>query len=200
MGVRRQAENEIATTQEIDSSGIGSLFTVTIPVEFAGRVTAGWRGPEIAHASQDSAKPAWLFTGGGPSVALDATALARLLPDGWRPTEAWMRKGWVVDGGIELSPGGEIWLKAGPAITRIAGTGTGPVKSPRGVGAVVASLWYKGGRMHLYDPPTNDDMADGHCTFQAWSAEPGGWLVIAADDDQSRTPVVVRVTSALAAP
>lgn len=188
-------ETEIATTHEIDSSGLGSLFTVSIPAEFAGRVTGGWRGPEITHVSQDSAKPMWLFTGGAPTVPLDAAALNRLLPEGWHPTEAWMRKGWVVDGGIELSPGGEIWLKTGSALTRINGTSTGPVASPRGVGAVVSGLWYKGGRVHLYDPPTHDEIANGHSTFQAWNAEPGGWLVIAADDNPSRTPVVVRITS-----
>jgi hypothetical protein len=190
-------EMEVVIRHEIDGSGLDTVFTVEIPTEFSDRVIAGWRNPNVTHVTHDSTEPIWLFPGAVPATALDEKALARLLPEGWRPVEAWMRKGWAVEGGIELAPGGEIWLKAAEQPLRLAGRALrGDGESAPGVN--VTGVWYKGGRMHFYYPPTSEDGRHGTQSFQAQSAEPGGWLVIAASDGEPWVPVVVRVTEVVA--
>lgn len=188
-----RGDEEVMLRPEIDGSALDTVFNVEIPAEFSGRVIAGWRNPDVTHVTYDSIEPAWLFPGRGPATVLDETALDRLLPAGWRPTEAWMRRGRVTKDGIELAPGGEIWLKAPMQSLRIAGTALRGDGAPH-PGVNITGLWYKGGRVHFYYPPMREDPLTGVRSFQARSAEPGGWLVVVADDGEPWVPVVIRVT------
>lgn len=187
-------EKEVSVTREIDGSGLSTLFTVEIPPEFAGRLIAGWRNPNVTHVTQDSAAPAWLSQTREPVMPMDETALARLLPDNWRPVQAWMRRAYVGPQGIELSPGGEIWLKARDSFTKLSGTSMALAPAMRGRETGVRGLWYKGGRMHWYDLPWPEDPPVDRRPFLAVGAEAGGWLVIAADPNPARLPALVRVT------
>ena len=187
-------KKEVSVSQEIDGSSLSTLFTVAIPPEFAGRMIAGWRSPTVTHVTFDSAGPAWLTQTDEPAVPMDETALARLLPDNWRPVEAWMRRGYVGRQGLELSAGGEIWLKVHDSFAKLSGTSVAvaPVKPGEQTG--IRGVWYKGGRMHWYDLPWPQNPPVNVRPFLAVGAEAGGWLVIAADPNPLWAPALVRVT------
>ena len=128
-------------------------------------------------------------------VALEGgeAALAKLLPGAWRPARALMRQGRVTATGIELPPGGEIWLQVPRLVSKFAGTATpaSPTERARVIGTW--GSWYKGGRLQAYKSPSPKDAQDGSESFQAWSAETGGWLVISTGDNPDLATVVVRV-------
>jgi ABC-type polysaccharide/polyol phosphate export permease len=178
---------------EIDGSGLPSLFTVEIPAAAAGQVVAGWRNPEITHVGRDSADPVWFFRSTAPVVALDEAALAKLLPGSWRPVRALMRNGRDTATGIELSPGGEIWFQVERLVSKFTGTAVSVTPSGRNRVIGTRAFWYKGGRLEVYKLPALGNEADGTRLFQAWSAEPGGWLVIATDPHPDLATVQVRI-------
>ena len=178
----------------IDSSHLPTLFTLEVPPDSVGRVRAGWLVPTITDVGSDSPTPVWFNRTGAPAVALDEAALARLLPDAWRPEAAWMRNGSVTATGIALQPGGEIWLKARGIVSHFSGEVKVPVGSDVDP-AIVRGLWYKAGRVQSHQPPSPSDKTARTQTFQARCAEPGGWLVISADPAPGWGPVVVRVTA-----
>lgn len=186
-------ENQISVRQDIDGSSLSTVFTVEIPAEYSGRVIAGWRNPDVQHVTRDTAQPLWLSHSRLPVVELEEPALSRLLPAGWRPERAFMRGGRIGENGIELSPGGEIWLRAPEKILRFKGRSVRADGVPT-LGVNVTGLWYKGGRMQYYNPPMSDEPSSGTQSFQATSAEPGGWLVIAADDGDLWGKVMIHVT------
>ena len=186
-------EREVAVAYEIDGSGLPTLFTLDIPPESAGRLVAGWRNPSISHVGRDSPAPAWLFRSSAPILALDEAALAKLLPDGWRPSRALMRNGRVTEAGIELSPGGEIWLKAHRIVSKFIGTAVAAAVADQKRLTLARGFWYKAGRLQTYMPPSPGNTTDGSHFFQAWCAEPDGWLVIAADPGFGTAPVLVHV-------
>lgn len=193
--VRLEAGQSLAIGRyEIDGSGLPQLLTIEIPESLGGRVIAGWRMPTITDIGRDSKAPAWLNWGARGKVPLDEAMLAGLLPAGWRPSHAWMSKGRLTKEGIELSPGGEIWLKADRLITRFSGHGVtrGGANTERV--NELQGAWYKAGRLALYGPPSPIDRQSGEASFQAWGAEPGGWLAIVADPDSSKAPMIVKVT------
>ena len=183
----------VTVPYEIDSSHLATLFTVELPAESVGQVAAGWFMPTITDVGGDSAAPVWFSRSSSPVTILDEAALAKLLPGAWRPVEARMRQGRVTDAGIELQPGGEIWLKANYIVSRLAGGAVVTGDTP-GKPATVRALWYKAGRLQGYEPPGPPDEKARTQSFQAWCAEPGGWLVIAADPTPGLLPVIVRVS------
>lgn len=186
-------QDEVVEPYSIDSSHMPTTFTVDIPPALAGVVGAGWHGPRILHSGEDGPeKPAWFFRSDDTPQALDEAAQASLLPDGWRPVEAFMRKGRVVDGGIELSPGGEIWLRASGIVSEFAGTAVAVTTTDTGERPFVRGMWYRDGRLEVYTDMLvreNDHTAD----FHAWCAEPGGWLIISVDPSVAASAVRVRV-------
>lgn len=186
-------EKQISMVREIDGSSLSTVFTVEIPEEYSGRVIAGWRAPYVLHVTYNAAQPVWLSSAHLPVVELEEAALGKFLPANWRPEQAFMRGGRIAETGIELSPGGEIWLKASEKILRLEGRSVRAENVP-GLGVNVTGIWYKGGRMQYYNPPVPDDRDRGTQSFQVRSAEPAGWLVIAADDGDSWGRVVIHVT------
>lgn len=185
----------IVPTGLLDSSHMPATFTLEIPPELSGLVTAGWRGPQIMHTGAEGPEqPDWFFRGPGTVTVLDEAALAKLLPADWRPAAAWMRNGRVTESGIELSAGGEIWLQVRDLVRDFAGTAkavSASADDPRTL-PMVRGMWYRGGRLEVYSDQlvrAEDMVAD----FHAWCAEPGGWLVIGVDPSVTASPVMVRV-------
>jgi len=185
----------IVPTGLLDSSHMPATFTLEIPPELAGQVAAGWRGPQIMHTGLEGPEqPDWFYRGPGSATVLDEAALTKLLPTGWRPDAAWMRNGRVTESGIELSAGGEIWLRVHHVVRDFAGTVkavSAVADDPRTL-PFVRGMWYRGGRLECF---TNQQVRpeDMGADFHAWCGEPGGWLVIGVDPSLTASPVLVRV-------
>jgi hypothetical protein len=186
-------QDEVVVPYAIDGSGMPTTFIVEIPPEHHGVIVAGWRGPQITHVGRGGPdEPAWFYRGWSETVALDEKALALLLPDNWRPEQAFMRNGRVVADGIELLPGGEIWLKAKGFVMEFMGVakveeGWDPQALP-----FVRGMWYLGGRHEVFSQMVAREQ-DHAADFRAWCAEPGGWLVIGVDPTANAPAVRVRV-------
>jgi hypothetical protein len=190
----KAGQKEVIVPYAIDSSHFPTTFTLHIPSAFAGRVAAGWLSPYITNVGSDSPEPVWFNRSNSPAVVLDETALARLLPPEWRPVQAQMRDGRITEAGIELSPGGEIWLKVQDIVSKFVGGAAVASSDPKAQRPEVNGFWYKAGRMDSYASPAPAANTSRSETFQAWCGEPGGWLVIAADPSSDKSPVIVRVT------
>ncbi|MCW5549777.1 MAG: hypothetical protein KIT44_12505, partial [Opitutaceae bacterium] len=185
---------EITHEVEIDGSGLPTLFTLSMADASGGRVVAGWRNPTVTHVSREAVRPLWLMPSQQyQSVELTEQDLARLLPDAWRPSEAWMRGGRIGEDGVVLSPGGEVWLKCSDEIIQIDGE-SWREDGHEETGAGATGWWFKGGRLQLYEFPSTEGSRPGTRLFRAWGAEYGGWLVITAPLQTGSGPLVVRVT------
>jgi hypothetical protein len=186
-------QDEVIVPYAIDGSGMPTTFTVAIAEGQAGMVAAGWRGPRITHVGRSGpAEPAWLFHGRSEPVVLDERALALLLPDAWRPEQAFMRNGRVTQQGIELLPGGEIWLKTTGFVTAFAGLGKVEHGWDASAPPLVRGMWYLGGRLEVISQLVAREH-DHAAEFRAWCAEAGGWLIIAVDPTANAPAVRVRV-------
>lgn len=185
-------QDEIVVPYVVDASHMASYQEVEIPVEFAGKVAAGWRGPVITHAGEDGpAAPRWLEPYGGLAYRLPAEDIASILPAdvAWRPDEVWIRRGRLKGGVVELEPGGEIWLRVTGLVTEFTGSASlaRDVDISR-ISPAFTHVWLKDGRIekflrkNLGDPERREN-------FRGWSAEPGGWLVLATDY-QENGPVI----------
>lgn len=186
--------DEVVVPYAIDSSHMPTTFTVEIPAGQSGLVVAGWRGPYILHTGLEGPDtPAWFYRGEAAAVTpLDEAALAALLPGNWRPEQAFMRNGRMTAGGIELSAGGEIWLKARDMVPEFAGVATAATVKPGGWRPQVRGMWYRGGRLEVFTDKLVSE-SDGTADFHAWCAEPGGWLIISVDPGFMVPAVLVRV-------
>ncbi|MDQ5978277.1 MAG: hypothetical protein QG602_1251 [Verrucomicrobiota bacterium] len=186
-------QHEAVVPYAIDSSGFPTTFTVEIPPEHQGVIAAGWRGPQINHVGVGwRTDPVWFSRGKSAAVPLDESALAALLPDAWRPEEAYMRNGRVTAQGVELLPGGEIWLKTRGFVTEFVGQGK--VESDWNSSAVprLRAMWYKAGRLEVCsdkEARENDHAVD----FRSWCSEGDGWLIIAVDSTVNAPAIRVRV-------
>jgi hypothetical protein len=92
--------------------------------------------------------------------------------------------------GLQLSPGGEVWLhKDG-----MTGELRGQVACPPGDGRppVVRVVWYKGGRLQIIHQEWTK--RGEPFNFRVWTAEPGGWIGVLVDSGKDLAPVQVRVT------
>jgi len=58
---------------------------------------------------------------------------------------------------------------------------------------VVEGYWYKAGRLQNYHPPMPKINGGQQTYFQAWSAEPGGWLVIAAAPSKEQSMARIKI-------
>jgi hypothetical protein len=186
-------QEEIRVQYAIDSSGMPATFTVEIPEQDAGKIVAGWRGPQILHATSDGPdQPDWFFRSEAKVTVLDEAALAKLLPDAWRPDQAFMRNGRVTEQGIELSSGGEIWLKVHDFVTEFVGRAEAAGQWDPSYVPFVRAMWYRGGRLEVYSQMLVRE-SDRAGEFNAWCSEPGGWLIIAVDPLLKSSSVRLRV-------
>lgn len=194
-------QEQVLVNYEIDSSSLPTVFTVEVPPEFAGKVGAGWRLPRIEHVNAEGPDaPEWFYRGEAAVMMLNEEALGRLLPGEWRPSQAWLRGGRVTDDGIELSPGGELWLRVAGIVKEMTGHVELAVPAPwTGELPVLRSMWFAGCRLEVYvDEAVRRE--DGRMEFITWCAEPGGWLVIGLEPTAKAPPVRVRVHAVEAAP
>lgn len=186
-------QDEVVVPYAIDSSGMPTTFTVEIPPQHVGVIAAGWRGPRITHVGQGWAvEPEWFSRGKSEPVTLDERALASIFPGDWRPEKALMRNGRVTEQGVELLPGGEIWLQLRGVVSEFAGQGKVEKDWDSSAIPIVRGMWYKGGRMEVCSEMLareDDHTAD----FRAWCPEPGGWFVMAVDSSVNAPPVRIRV-------
>jgi hypothetical protein len=189
-------EREKTMAYEIDSSHLYANFTVEVPSALSGQVVAGWRMPRISYTGGGETPPRWISRVTAPIVELTQADLAHLLPGAWRPQRALMRRGRVSEHGVVLSPGGEIWLKIAPTqmVNHFSGVVADATTPRTGSRPTVWGLWYQSGRLESYHAPVSEHDSQGSTTFQAWCAEPGGWLVIAVEPDALKSEVVVKVT------
>lgn len=186
-------QEEIRVPYSIDGSGMPTSFVVDVPEEHAGKIVAGWRGPQILHTfNEGPAEPEWFFPGRAGVTVLGEEALAKLLPEDWRPERAFMRKGRVTEQGVELFSGGEIWLKAEGFVSEFSGQAVVASEWDPAYIPFVRGLWYRGGRLEVYTQVLANE-SDRAANFNAWCSEPGGWLVIAVDPLLKDMPVRVRV-------
>jgi len=187
-------QNEILVPYAIDSSHLPTTLVVEVSAEQSGKVIAGWKSPHITDVGSDTESPAWLNRSPFPvaEFELNEDVLAKILPGNWRPAQARMRGGRITADGVELFPGGEIWLKVQGVVSKLAGVAkvvpnSGPERLP-----VASGVWYKGGRLQTY---ASDIPATGtERYFQSWCAEPGGWLVVVMDPTLGMSPVSIRFT------
>lgn len=196
-----EGQDEVRATYEVDSSHLPTVFTVEIPPEFAGKAKAGWRLPRIEHVLSDKPDaPEWLYRGKAAVVALDEATLGKLLPGEWRPSQAWLRGGRVTGEGVELSPGGELWLRVEGLVREMTGQVELAVQGTwNGDLPVLRSMWFAGCRLEVFtDKAVRRE--DGRMEFVTWCAEPGGWLVIGLEPAAKAPPVKVRVHSVQTAP
>ena len=189
----RPGEKFLAVPYAIDSRHSPTIFTVEIPTVSAGRLTAGWSNPTITDAGGDSDEPKWFDQSTSPAVIINEITLAKLLPKGWRPIQAQMRNGILTNDGITLLPGGEIWLKIQGNVSKFIGTALIEQDTPLSPMLVVEGYWYKAGRLQNYHPPMPKINGGQQTYFQAWSAEPGGWLVIAAAPSKEQSMARIKI-------
>lgn len=187
-------QDEVTRAAEIDGSGLPTLFTLSVADASTGRVSAGWRNPTVTHVSREAVRPIWLMHNHDhQSVAMNDQVLSQLLPGAWRPVEGWMRGVRIVDAGLVLRPGGEIWLKCSGGIVQIDGE-SWREDGLEETGSGATGWWFKGGRLQLYEFPSTEGSRPGKRIFRAWGAEFGGWLVITAPNNAASVPLVVRIT------
>lgn len=196
-----EGQDEVRVEYEVDSSHLPTVFTVDIPPEFAGQAGAGWRVPGIEHVlAEGPEKPEWFYRGAAAVTELNEEALSKLLPGAWRPTQAWLRGGRVTGDGIEISPGGELWLRVKGVVTTMTGHVELAVPG-RWTGdlPVLRSMWFAGCRLDVF----TDEVVrrtDGRMEFTAWCSEPGGWLVIGLEPMAKAPAVRVHVETVQTAP
>lgn len=176
---------------QADAGGRMLMFWVTLPAsQPAGVVVAGFRDLQITHAVEVGTAPR-LRADSPSDVASGPGQAESLFGDvAWRPTQLVVRNGSPMAGGLELSPGGEVWLHR----DGMAGELSGQVTCPAGPGRppVVRVVWYKGGRLQIIH---QEWAKHGQpFDFKVWTAEPGGWFGVLVDPGKDLAPVHVRVT------
>ena len=196
-------QEEVTADYAVDSSGMPAFFVVEIPAEFAGKGAAGWRGPRVTDNGMDGpAEPAWFQTEHAAVTSLSPAAIAGLLPAGatWQPPEIKLRRGRVVDGAIQLDPGGELWVRVRGMVSEFSGRASVdpslPVE-PRP--PVLRCLWLKGARLEICQQSVFST-AGREIGFRAWTPEPGGWMIFMADPTSSAPAISLRITAVTGTP
>ena len=190
----RPGQLEAVVPYAIDGSHLPTAYTVTLPAQGKAGLAAGWFNPTITDVGGDSAVPAWLNRTDAPVLTLNEPELARVLPGSWRPVSMQLRQGRITPAGLELSPGGEIWIHVQGMVSRLSGMATLTGTKQPAVMPNLTAFWYKAGRLQLYAPPRPEDRKTGTTWFQSWCAEPDGWLVIALGPEADRSPVSIKIT------
>ena len=162
---------------EFDSLGKTVELWVMPVAESAGHLYAGYRELELTNSvdteNAPNLRPAQL-----PEVAPTPALAANLFgPIAWRPQQ-WILRGATPGAqGVELAPGGEMWLHT----TGMTGEIRGQLIVPAGRSSTAWVVWYKGGRLQILQ---NGQVAAGApMDFHVWTAEPGGWIGVLLNAD-----------------
>lgn len=189
-------KSEAISEYSIDSDGGPTRFAVEVPPQFADRIAAGWRGPTIQSAyTGGPGNPNWVHDRIIPVRGLSVDEINRFLPSDreWTPSGIIVSGGRFTEAGLELEPSGEIWIHVVGNIREFAGTVSIASDRPLNSPLAVRCLWTKDVQLELLSTLrlSQDHRTE---TFQAACAQPGGWLVLAADYVEGAPPVTVRVT------
>ncbi len=193
------AEGEQSATVpfQLDGHGKQLLIWITQPKEQAGRALAGVRELEITHAFEQVAEAPQLRDLRLAEARNDAEHATALLAEvTWRPQQLAVRGGWAAPHGLVLPPGGEFWVHTPDATGVLRGEITCPDGS--GPAPAVRVFWYKGGRVQILQQGWLSH--ERPFEFQAWTAEPGGWIGVSVEPTEGATPAVIRVKSSTMTP
>ncbi|AOS44958.1 hypothetical protein Verru16b_02027 [Lacunisphaera limnophila] len=182
----------------VDSGGSPVRLVVTVPPELAGQVTAGWRALNILHAVDGPAAPSVLRSGARDIHPAGAEIRAALLPADWSPPEVHVRDVQVGPDGLELRPGGEIWIRLAGLYQEISGVATVVDRPAGAVDPVLRVVYFKGPKLDVLVQSAIRAPAD-NLPFKAWSAERDGWLVLMLEPYRTSPAVRIRLTGVRAA-
>jgi hypothetical protein len=191
-------QDELVVKFPVDCGNSPLRFMLTVPPELAGKVAAGWRGIKILHAEADD-QPGQMHPESAPALPGDATTRAALLPPGWDPPAVYLRGGRPVPEGIELPAGGEIWIRLAGNVADVRGTAVVAAGADLQFPPVVRVFFAKGAKLEVLSQAALSP-GQRQFDFNAWSAEPEGWIVIMADPSKGAPPVTVRLHSARPSP
>lgn len=200
--VRWSAHVEVPAGQEsaevpfhVDGSGRLLMLWVMRPAEQSNGLLAGYRDLEITHAAESPIAPR-LRPNSPAEVALTPEHVESLLGGvAWRPNQLAVRAGHPAAEGVELLPGGEIWMHTEGMVGELQARVT---CLEGGMAPVVRIVWYKGGRLQIIQQEWVRH--DAPVDLRVWTAEPGGWIGILADSGAGFIPVNVRVTGTTLTP
>jgi hypothetical protein len=189
-------QTEVVMPFTVDSSGLPLRFFVSIPSSLGESVFAGWRGLRLTHSQDGPEVPPKLLPDAEDAVPAGAAQRGALLPAGWDPPQVFVRNAKLGDQGLELSSGGEIWIRLTGLFAEIAGVASVRDGVALPAQPVVSVIFYKGARIDVLSQAALRE-SNRRFAFKAWSAEADGWLVILSHN-QSVPPVSVRILSARA--
>ena len=98
-----------------------------------------------------------------------------------------------------MPPRAEIWIRLKGAYRKIQGLAVLPDGRRAEVDPVVRVLYVKGAKLEVLEQSMVGG-ADRKYLFNAWSAEPDGWLVIVTGLSPQAPPVDLRIVAVEAAP
>lgn len=176
---------------EADAGGRMLMFWITHPPgQPAGGLVSGFRDLHITHAIDTTIAPR--LRPDSPMDVVAGSTLANSLFGSltWRPEQLVVRNGGALTEGLQLSPGGELWLHADGMTGELRAQAACP-ESP-GRPPIVRVVWYKGGRIQVVQQEWT--RRDRPIDIRVWTAEPGGWIGIVVDGGPDFGPVVVRAT------
>ncbi|MEY3775718.1 MAG: hypothetical protein RLZZ129_2498, partial [Verrucomicrobiota bacterium] len=201
--VRWSARVEMLAGQQsaempFEADGMGKMLMLWVmhPQEQKQNLLAGYRDLEITHAFENSGAPRLRSKVPAEVTAFPGLVESMLGDVEWRPAQFVVRGGRPTGAGLELSPGGEVWLQT----EGMTGDLQVQVLCPDSAGqsSFVRAIWYKGGRLQIAQQGwvRPDQPRD----FRVWTAEPGGWIGIMVEDGAGRSPVSLRVTGTTLTP
>lgn len=183
---------ELVVPFGVDCGGLPLSFVFDVPPEATDRVLAGWRSLTLLHAIDGPERPPMLRPASPEALPASPAMRAALLPAGWNPSEIRVRQARVGAQGLELVPGGEVWIRLGDSLVEIEGSATVADGVALSADPVVRVLYYKGAKLDVQSQSAI--RAPGRrFDFKAWSAERGGWLVIMLEPNASVPPVTVKL-------
>jgi hypothetical protein len=189
-------QRSVSVPFEVEANAERLLLWVSQPSVASEVLFAGFREIEIINAVESAGAPQ-LQPPGQAEVAATPELAASLFGDiAWRPHQLTVRGGRAGAAGLELSPGGEIWLHTDNMTGEIRGQVV-PVGQP-GAPAFMRVVWYKGGRLQLMQ---HGWVQPGQpVDFHVWTAEPGGWIGILSLQADGTAPMSVRVNTSSLTP
>lgn len=186
---------ELLAPFPLDCSGLPMLLTVTIPPELDGKVVAGFRDLKLTDTVDGPETPMKILPDAAEAVEAGQTERAALIAPavGWEPPAVYIRNGRAGANGLELLPGGELWIKLSGRFSEIDCVATAPADAALPSEPVIRVLYYKQAKLEIQ---TQSVVASPSRTFafKAWSSEANGWLVVLVDPIASAPPVALRVT------
>jgi hypothetical protein len=183
----------VAVPFKVDAMRRNLLLQISVPGDQTGQLMAGYRNFQISHAVESAGGPPKLRPSDRTDTQL-TPALTESLFTGvaWRPEKLVVRGGGPGAQGLELAPGGEVWMHSPEMSGEIRGQLT--FDGAAGGSPMVRVVWYKGGRLQMMQQ--GQIPAGGAFDFHVWCAEPGGWFGILVDQTAGTAPTRVRVNAA----